>query len=364
MRNKSNTKVAFLVVLIFTLAGLFSLQRWWTGETSNVSETANPIFRQKPKVDLSKVNGKAACIAAADVVTLPEDIGKEVSNATFNNDNQAIDGAEELITSLLLQDDLASKRAVSGVLDAIRAELGKIETMQGTVVVTIDNDPPIVNGDFYISRRDGDGSQMMPMPFQYTVKIRDDEKGFNLFTTDSQKIKPRVWFDNEADGSESQSQPLPPILTRQLSGSLLAPIIAMLGAYEETSRTKEGFLRNDVFTAHKSCPEEEQGREGGPFWIVQTIGQGTFWLSEGNRLSRLVKTRNGNELDISYNNYELIDGVRYPTDISLRLATDNPGGQQYIKAFTGKDAKQAEIKVLLRNMKINKLIPKTVFVDN
>jgi len=342
--------MTILCVLILVLAGFLFLQKAGTEDkTSAVADNLNLQHEQKP----------AAKPTEAEIVVKETDSPQKPSN----NSTQLNAEFEELMANLLIADDAELKRTVSKVLYGIRNNLSEIETMQGSVSVTIDDGPPIADADFHISRSDRDDGQMTPVPFKYAVRIRDEKIQLNLLTADSQKEQPQTWFDGDVAG-DSNEQLLPPMLGLQLPNILLAPVSAMLGAYKESGRgqeTQAGFLQDRILTIRKSQPEEEQHLQGGPFLIVQTLGQGTFWLSEKGEFCRLVKNEGRNELDISYSKHELINGIQYPTEISINLAVEGTQGEQFVKAFTGKAAKSAQIKFSLKNIQINNLIDESKF---
>ena len=350
-------KMAVVCILIVVLAGFLFLQKAGTDKTSAIASNLNSRHKQKP----------AAKSAETEIVKETDVSQKLSDNKTVvpgpDNSTRLNAEFEKLMANLLIADDAELKRAVAEVLDSIRDNLGEIETMQGFVSVTVDGEPPVINADFHINRSDRENSQMTSVPFKYAVKIRDEKKQLNLLTADSQKVQPQIWFDSDVAG-EGNEQLLPPMLSLQLPNILLAPVSAMLGAYKESGRpqeTRTGFLQDRILTIHKSRPEEEQGLQGGPFWIVQTLGQGTFWLSEKGEFCRLVKNKGKNKLDISYSKHELINGIQYPTQISINLAMEGIRGEQFVKAFTGKTAKVARIKISLKNIQINNLIDESKF---
>ena len=350
-------KMTIVCILVLVSAGLLFLQKAGTGKPPVIANSFNSQRKQKATVEP----------AQTEIIKKADSSGKVPGNknAASGTNNSARLNAEfeKLMADLLIADDMELRTAVSKVLDNIRDNLGEIRTMQGSVSVTIDDEPALINADFHISRSDRDDSQMTVVPFKYAVRIRDEKKQLNLLTADLQKVQPQIWFDGDIadDGNEPL---LPPMLSLQLPNMLLAPVSAMLGAYKESGRSQDiqiGFLRDRILTIHKSRPQEEQGLQGGPFWIVQTLGQGTFWLSEKGEFRRLVKNKGKNELDISYSKYELINGIQYPTEISVNLAMEGIRGQRFIKAFTGKTAKRAEIKFSLKNIRINNQIDESEF---
>ena len=350
-------KMSVVCFFILVLAGLLFLQKARTDNTSAIANNLNSQHKQKPAVksaetEIVKEDDSSQKLSDNKIVASGPNNGARL-NAEF----------EKLMTNLLIADDAELKRAVSKVLDSIRDNLSEIETMQGYVSVTVDDEPSIVNADFHISRSDRDNGQATSVPFKYAVRIRDEKKQLNLLTADSQKVQPQIWLDDDVAGGGDE-QLLPPMLSLQLPNMLLAPVSAMLGAYKESGRGQEtqvGFLQDRILTIHKSRPEEEQQLQGGPFWIVQTIGQGTFWLSERGEFCRLVKNEGKNKLDISYSKHELINGIQYPSEISVNFAMEGTRGEQFVKAFTGKAAKTARIKFSLKNIQINNLIDESKF---
>ena len=344
------------------LVGFFFLQKIGIKKTSDTANSNKVYHKQEIEVKSVQAEENRDLAIAEKANGLQKFPDKIIETSATDNGAELGADFEELMTGLLIADEAGRRKAVAKVLDIIRANLGEIETMQGGVEVRINEEAPVVNAGFYVSRKDRDDAESTSMPFQYSVKVEDKEKGLNLLSLDPHNIRPEVWFDG---GSESQS--LPPMLTLQLPNILIAPISAILGAYKEGGRlqdTQKGFLHDRILTISKSNAQQEKELDGGPFWIVQTAGQGTLWLSEKGDLYRLVKSKGKNELDISYSKYELIDGVRYPTEINIHLAMDGPRGEQFVKAFTGKNMQEARIKFSLKDAAINNQIDESKFQRN
>jgi hypothetical protein len=358
MKAATKSKVLLVVIPIVVLVGIILLQ---------IKGSEKPLDNQKPSLpskEINKVKNVPTPTPQQQSENKPAQPNEQPTTSANDNDYMLTDDFEAFITELLIADEKERIKIASEILGAIRDNFSKIETIQGKVVVTINDNPPIVNGDFYINRRDRDDGQVIPLPWQYTVKFEDKQKGLNLFTADPQRIRPRVWFDDDTGKSNTQLHQLPPMLELQLPNVLLAPITAACDAYSDENYEfrKENFFKNSVLNIRKSKPEDEQKLEGGPFWLVETIRQDTFWLSEKGEFRSLVRKGKGqNVLDISYDRYESIGGVKYPTEITIHLAVNGPQGEQLIKAFTGEADNEAKLKFTLENIKINEPIAESKF---
>jgi len=361
MKTAAKSKVLLVVIPTAVLVSIILLQ---------IKGGEKPLDKQKlllPGEKTGKAKNVPTPTSKQQSENKPAQPGEKPTTSTNDNSYTLTDDFEAFITELLVADEKERTKAAAEILDAIRGNFSKIETIQGKVVVTINDNPPIVNGDFYISRRDRDDGQVIPLPWLYTAKFEDKQKGLNLFTADTQGIPPKVWFESDTDKSNDQSWQLPPMLALQLPNVLLAPVTAACDAYSDEDHRfrKENFFENLVLSVRKSKPEEEQKLEGGPFWLVETIRQDTFWLSEKGEFRSLVKKGKGqNVLDISYDRYESIGEVKYPTEIVINLATNDPQGEQLIKAFTGETNNKAKLKFTLENIKINEPIAESKFLVN
>jgi hypothetical protein len=271
-----------------------------------------------------------------------------------------IKDTERLMTELLATDEQQRIQAAGKILFSIRDNFNKIETLQGRVSVSINDEPSLINGNFYMNRRGRDDGLLEPMPWQYAIKIEDSQNGLNLFTSDPQAVIPKIWLvDN---GKESKS--LPSMLSTQLPNILLSPIVAACETFSDKDHrfNKDIFFEDTVVNVHKSETQEEQNRQGGPFWVVQTDRRGTFWLSDKGELRSVYQQGNaGNSIDISYVRYERVGEIEYPAEIIISFSAKNSQGEDLIKSFTGKADKQAKIRVTLKDMKINESIHESKF---
>jgi len=366
MRPLSNTKALFAIVAVLVLGAAFLLCREGSHKPSSQekpSKQEEQLFSKK-QTDQAKNVSYAKSQEQSEIKSSSSNKKPMVSGA--NNGDALTEDFEVLTNELLISDETARRQAAAKLLDIIRANFYAIKTMRGTVTVTINDDPPIVNGNFYISRNENDDDQRVPTPFQYSVRIRDEEKGLNLLTQDAQQIQPQVWFDDNTRNNK-QSPQLPQMLTLQLPNMLIAPLTSLLETYREDYEShdyalgKEAFLKHKVILIRRSTLEEDQKFKGGPFWILHTVRQGIFWLSEQGDFCRLVTERGRNVFDISYDNYELVDGIRYPTEIDFRLTTSGAEGEQLMKALTGKNIHSAHIKLSLESCKLNTPIAASKF---
>ena len=316
--------------------------------------TGQPILEAEANLSATDAKKVGSSILSKDTTFRKQSPGNK------NNTDQFSEEVDEWLAEISQRDDLIRPEAAKEAFTKLGDEYDTIETMQGRVVLQIDNDSPIFDGQYYVRLEEIEPENPKSAPWRYMIRLRDPKTGWNVLTHTKLKGSEKVPSWREGQG-KVDDESLPPIL-EQLPFMPVSPISLM----RIPRKDRYGFFRGIITDIHRTQPEEEDGLEGGPFWIFDRTNT-QYWLSKDGELRRVRSFRRsprGNdiiEIDKTFEKYQTTADVRYPTVITTRLTARGPAALSYVKKCIGKEKTNVEIKVSLSDMQINTQIPETWF---
>jgi hypothetical protein len=345
----------FLVVLLILgqdrLKGAF--------QTHLYAETTSAM--QADRIPLSPDAEKPANGSLA-ISETPAKTGSDLKPQQSREDSTSDPFAGEVngwLSEITVRGDILKPAAARKMFETLSDEYETIKTMQGRLILQFDEEPPVFDGEVYIRQTETAPNVKRSHPWRYEIRLKEGSAtGWNLVTHTDLKgwENPISWREGE-----QQNEQAPSNLVQQLAYIPLSPVMLI----RVLPAARDAFFKQVITNIHQTQPEEETGLEGGPFWVFDRVDT-QRWLSKDGELRRVRGARRfpeggGFDIDKTFDKYQVIEGVRYPTVLTTELTATGPSGRQYIKDFTGRESDKVKFRVLLSDLQLNRELPESLF---
>ena len=262
------------------------------------------------------------------------------------------DGFNQWLSAISRRDDLMKPFKAIKLFESLNEEYDHLGTMQGKVVLCVDGGEPIFSGNYYVQLEDAVPAVPRTDPWLYNIRICDSKNGMNILANTKLHGWEKLPAWVESNGIFQEATP------SEAVAELPYMIVSPLSTIRMPMENRDEFFSGVIETIHKSSSEEGNGLSGGPFWVFDRAGC-QYWLSETGELRRLTVARRftdgsgGFDVDKTYEEYQEVNGIRYPKKISMKIKAVGSGGVEYIKKLTGKAKTEALVEVTLPNLRIN-----------